>query len=74
MGDLSVKYGFYSAEYDPKTAGGVAVPMGEGTFKCIYIYIYVYIYIYISIYIEMYLRYNYDYDNHIFIHVNNCIN
>jgi dipeptidase len=30
MGDLAVRYGFYSAEYDPKTPGGIAVPMGEG--------------------------------------------
>jgi hypothetical protein len=44
MGDLAVKYGFYSAEYDPKTAGGIAVPMGEGISKHIYVYIYIYIY------------------------------
>lgn len=29
MGDLAVKYGFYSAEWDPKIHG-TALPMGEG--------------------------------------------
>lgn len=29
MGDLAVKYGFYSAEWDPKIHG-TAMPMGEG--------------------------------------------
>ena len=29
MGDLSVKYGFYSAEWDLKPHGA-ALPMGEG--------------------------------------------
>ena len=30
MGELAVKYGFYSAEWDPKPHG-TAFPMGEGT-------------------------------------------
>lgn len=30
MGDLAVKYGFYSAEWDPNSHGK-AFPMGEGT-------------------------------------------
>jgi hypothetical protein len=30
MGDLAVRYGFYSAEWDPNSHGK-AFPMGEGT-------------------------------------------